>query len=361
MTGLERVMTTLQHKEPDKVPVWELIVNEPVIKGLWGDISPLDFVEKEGLDGVTIFETHRLEEIGPDTRRDEWGIIWKIEPNGIGYPAGGPISDESDLDKYQPPDPDADYRLDELKEAVKRFKGEKAIVFLGHETFEFSHYLLGGMDKLFINYVINPGFVERLSEMIWSYKKRVLERAADEGADILLTGDDYAQRKATMMSPEHFARFILPYLQKAVDVAKSRGVPFIKHTDGYLWEVMDMIVGTGIDGIDPLEPIAGMDIGEVKRRYGDRVTVCGNVDCTEILPHGTKEQVIDAVKETIAKASPGGGHILASSNSIHPGVKPENYRTMVEAAREFGTYPLDPKMVEEYSKRDYAAEILADR
>jgi uroporphyrinogen decarboxylase len=81
------------------------------------------------------------------------------------------------------------------------------------------------------------------------------------------------------------------------------------------------------------------------------------VDCSVVLPYGTKEQVEDAVKETIAKASPGGGHILASSNSIHPGVKPENYRTMVQAARRWGVYPLDPKMVKEYSRRNYVAHL----
>jgi len=357
VTGRERFLTALQRKQPDRVPIWELIVNEPVIKALHGDISYFDFAEKEDLDGVTIFEDNRQTQIGPDTYRDEWGIIWKIEPNGIGYPSGGPIQTEADLDRYTPPDPDADHRLVTLREAVKRFKGEKAIVFLGHETFEFAHYLLGGMQNLFIKYIENPEFVHRLSEVIWSYKGRVLERAAEEGADVLLTGDDYAHAKGTIMSPEHFREFVLPYLQKAVDVARKKGVPFIKHTDGNLWKVIDWIVDTGIDGLDPIEPIAHMDIGEVKERYGDRIAVCGNVDCTEILPHGTKEQVVEAVKETIAKASPGGGHILASSNSIHPGVNPENYRTMLEAAREFGKYPLDEKMVEEYRKKNYAAQL----
>ena len=360
MTGTERFLTALARKQPDRVPLWELIVNEPVIKALYGDIPYLDFAEKEDLDGVTIFEDNRMEEIGAETFRDEWGVVWKIEPNGIPYPSGGPIRDEGDLDGYSPPDPDAGHRLVSLREAVKRFKGERAIVFLGHETFEFSHYLLGGMDKVFINYVTNPGFIERLSEMVWSYKERVLERAAEEGADVLLTGDDYAYAKGPLMSPEHFERFILPYLQKAVDVAHRKGVPFIKHTDGNLWKIMDMIVGTGIKGLDPIEPIARMDIGEVKAKYGDRIAVCGNVDCTEVLPHGSREQVIEAVKETIAKASPGGGHILASSNSIHPGVKPENYRTMVEAVREFGVYPLDAGMVSEYGKRDYAGDLGFD-
>jgi len=122
---------------------------------------------------------------------------------------------------------------------------------------------------------------------------------------------------------------------------------------------MDDIVNTGLDALDPLEPMAAMDIGKVKEQYGDRIALAGNVDCGELLSRGTAEEVVEAVKETIAKGSPGGGHILASSNSIHPAVKPENYRAMLAAAKEFGQYPLDPKMVEEYRSKNYIEKYLS--
>jgi len=180
---------------------------------------------------------------------------------------------------------------------------------------------------------------------------------AQAGVDILLTGDDYAGMTGALMSPRHFREFVLPYLQKAVDIAHQHGLPFIKHSDGNLWKILDMIVDTGIDGLHPNEPMAGMDIREVKEKYGHRIAVVGNVDCSMLLPSGTEEQVIEAVKETIAKASVGGGHILSSSNSIHPAVKPENYRAMVSAAREHGRYPLDSSMVRKYRCRDYIARF----
>jgi len=77
-----------------------------------------------------------------------------------------------------------------------------------------------------------------------------------------------------------------------------------------------------------------------------------------VLTRGTVEEVEEAVKETIAKASPGGGHILASSNSIHPAVKPENYKAMVEAARKYGRYPIEPKLIAQYRNRNYIAKYL---
>lgn len=358
MNGYERMMAALRREEPDKVPVWELIVNEPVINALYGDIGYEDFVEKDDLDGITIFEDQRVtKQISDAQFEDEWGILWTMEDNGVPYPSGGPIKTEADLDKYTPPDPDADHRLDSLRSAVKRFKGERAIVFLSHDAFEFSHYL-HGMDNLLIDYLVNPEFAHRLGRMVTDYKKRVMARAIEEGADIALTGDDYAYRTAPIMSPDAFREFCLPYMQEMVDVAKEKGVPFIKHTDGNLWPIMDMLIDTGIDALDPLEPIAGIDIGEMKEKYGHKIALAGNIDCTELLTRGTEEDVVEAVKETIAKAGMGGGYILASSNSIHPGVDPNNYRAMVEAAREFGQYPLDTKMVEEYKNKNYVAKFL---
>ena len=355
MTGRERFLKALRREQPDRVPLWELIVNEPVIRALHGPgVSYLDFVELEDLDAVTTFETQRFEPLGAHTVRDEWGIVWRTDEPGIPYRVDGPIHSEADLDRYTPPNPDADGRMAQVEEAVRRFKGQRAIVFLGHEAFEFSHYLYG-MDNLLMAFALEPRLAQRLARIVTDYKKRTFERAAAAGADVLLTGDDYANRKGPLMSPAHFREFALPYLREMTDTAHRLGKPFIKHTDGNLWPILDLLVGAYIEALDPIEPIAGMDIGEVKARYGDRIALCGNVDCGELLSRGTPEEVVEAVKETIAKASPGGGHILASSNSIHPAVDPRNYRAMVEAARRFGQYPIDEKMIAEYRTKNYIA------
>ncbi len=373
MTGYERMMTALRREEPDRVPMFELIINEPVIKALYPDLTleskvqrgsqgiyqiQADFIEREDLDAIVIFEDARVTKwVDEDHYVDEWGITWQVPDTGIPYVVEHPIQSEADLDSYTPPIPDTDYRFDTLREAVRRFKGEKALIFLGHDAFEYSHYLRG-LENLLMDYVFDPDFAKRLARMVMEYKRRVLELAADEGADVLLTGDDYAHRHAPIMSPTHFREFVLPYFQEAVDVAKNKGVPFMKHTDGNLWPIIDDIVNTGLEALDPLEPVAGMDIGKVKEQYGDRIALAGNVDCGELLSRGTPEEVVEAVKETIAKASPGGGHILASSNSIHPAVNPKNYKAMVDAAKEFGQYPLDAKMVEEYRNKNYIAKYL---
>ncbi|MFQ5997313.1 MAG: uroporphyrinogen decarboxylase family protein, partial [Dehalococcoidales bacterium] len=116
--------------------------------------------------------------------------------------------------------------------------------------------------------------------------------------------------------------------------------PCIKHTDGNIWPIYDVILDTGIDGLHPIDPMAGMDIGEAKAKFGDKVCLCGNVSCAFSLVSGTVEEVRQETREVIRKAGKGGGLICMSSNSIHSGVKPENYVALVKAIREFGQYPL---------------------
>jgi len=340
MNGLGRMLAALDLQEPDRIPTWELIINEPVITALAGPVSKEDFYESEDLDGISVFEdVRRIEWIDATSYRDEWGILWRIEPTGLAYPSGGPIRTPEDLAEYSPPDPNADHRLESLQRAVRRFGGSRAVVFACHEAFEFSHYLRG-MTTLLMDYYRNPGLARRLARIVTDYKKTVIARAIDAGADVVLTGDDYCNRNGPLMSVAHFERFVLPYLRETVGVARRRGVPYIKHTDGNIWPIFELMVDAGISAIDPLEPAAGMDIGKVKQEYGDRICLVGNIDCGELLSRRAPKDVVASVKETIAKAGQGGGYILSSSNSIHPAVRPHNYQAMVEAARHYGRYPL---------------------
>lgn len=350
MNGCERFISALRKEEPDRVPIWELIVNQPVVEGIMGAGGTyVDLCNHLDLDGVTCGEDQRLSWISGDEYTDEWGIRWRVGAGGLSYPVGGPIRDKEDITSYEAPDPDADWRLKTLEEFVRRFKGKRAIVFLGHESFEFSHYLVGGMRKLFLLYAREPDYAFRLADIISRYKLAVMERAVEVGADVLLTGDDYCNAHGPFMRPEQFRKFVLPYLERAVGCARKMGVPFIKHTDGYLWPIIGDLVDCGIDGLHPIEPAARMDIGEVKSKFGGRICVIGNIDCSYILSMGSLEEVRVAVKKVIAKASPGGGHIISSSNSIHPGVKPENFLEMVRVAKEYGKYPIDEKLIKEFS------------
>ena len=147
--------------------------------------------------------------------------------------------------------------------------------------------------------------------------------------------------KGPMVSPRHTARFLTPNLKKMVDLVHGLNKPIIKHSDGNIYKIIDLIVETGVNGLHPIDVIAGMEIGELKTKYGDKICLIGNVNAGATLCWQTEDEVRQEVKGCIRKAGTGGGYICSSSNSIHSGVKPENYVAMVKAIKEYGKYPIN--------------------
>ena len=112
----------------------------------------------------------------------------------------------------------------------------------------------------------------------------------------------------------------------------------MKHTDGNINPILDDIIGTGVDGLHPIET-GVMDLSEVKENYGEEVCVLGNIDCRYVLPFGTEDDVRRDVRRSINEGGKGGGYVLTSSNSLHANVKVDNIFTMVDETRKYGRYP----------------------
>jgi len=173
---------------------------------------------------------------------------------------------------------------------------------------------------------------------VTDYHVELYRRVIKEGIEIILLGDDYAGKTGPLISPDDFQRFVLPGLTRIVKEIKGAGAYVIKHTDGDLWKIMDMLVSTGLDYLGPLQASAGTDLALIKNRY-PKVAVMGSVE-VDVLVRGTKEETIKETRENIKKYSPGGRHILSSSNTISSGVQPENLRAMIETAKKAGFYPI---------------------
>ena len=343
LTSLERVFKTLNLQEPDVVPTCELIVDPKVQNVILPGASYEDFVEFMDLDAAVYYEWayDRYETVdeAKGIIRDKFGVIKRLTTEVDAIPIEAPIKSEKDLDNYTPPDPDVPWKYETLEAAVKRFKGQRSVIATAMDVFYQVNEIRGMYDH-FMDVVRNPDLIERLTEIVLDYNLRYIRNCIEVGADIIWITGDIATTIGPMVSPKHIERFAIRPLKATVDECKSHGVPCLKHTDGNIWSIFDMLVGTGIAGIHPIDPESGMDIGEAKTKYGNRVCLIGNIDCGATLCWGTEEEVRQEVKECIRKAGAGGGLICASSNSIHSGVKPENYVTMVKAIREYGRYPL---------------------
>lgn len=339
MNHHERVMAAMHRRQPDRVPIVEMLIDEGVGRALCpeardaGELA--EALDLDAVGGGVVFE--RVART-PDGWIDEWGVRYITGPEHIDHPVAGPIRSRADLAGYRPPDPDAPQRLGLLPRFVERYKGRRAILFHQRAAFMWSAFLMG-MDNLLLAFIDDPGLAEAVMDVVVAVNERVARNAVRAGADIITLGDDYAANWGPMFSREHFERLVLPRLQRVVDAIHEEGGLAIKHSDGNLWPILDLIVDTGVEAINPLEPVAGMNLAEAKERFGDRVCLVGNVDCGELLSHGTTQAVEAAVRQCIADAAEGGGYILSSSNSIHSSVSPDNYRAMIQAGRRWGGYP----------------------
>ncbi len=341
MNSYERVMMALKLKEPDRVPIVEWTISPKIIKALCPHArNQTDFESLMGLDAVsTAHQFKKVAENRDGTYVDEMGVVFKPSPEVQDHPLRGPIQSKNDLKKYAPPDPDAPYRLGRLPELVARFKGKKAIIFQCRGALMWSVFLRG-FENLLLDFLVQPEFAHELMDTVLSMSLRLARNAIRAGADAILVADDYAGNQGPFFSPAVAKEFVIPRLKRMVDAVHEEGGKIIKHSDGNLWPILDMIVETGIDALHPMEPVAGMDIGKIKQKYGKRICLIGNIDCSYLLSEAPVEEVEVAVKECIRKAAPGGGHIISSSNCIHSSVKPENYRTMIGATMKYGKYPI---------------------
>jgi len=342
MNSVERVHAALRLQQPDRVPVVEFVVDEKVARRAVPDCRDVaDCMDRLDMDGVGCgARFDRVSELPDGTFVDEWGVTYKGNTEAVAHPLRGPIAKPADALAYSPPDPEALGRLGQLPDLVDRYKGRRTILFHHRAAFMWSAYLMG-IDRILMNFLAEPEMIETVMDKVLECNMGVVRRAIQAGAEVIILGDDYASNHGPMMSPAHFKQFIFPRLKRMIDMIHEEGALCIKHTDGNIYTLLEMIVDAEPDGINPIEPVAGMELGRVKQLVGDRVCITGNIDCAHLLPHGTEDEVREAVRQAIADAAPGGGYILCSSNSIHSSCKPENFVAMVRACRELGRYPIE--------------------
>ncbi len=345
MNSRERVFAALERREPDRVPLFESLIDVRVIEGVLPGGTYEDIVEHLEIDCIGLNRsswdktTITFVNEAKGLFRDRWGVIRALGPEAVPYPIEPAIRTPDDLKTYAPPDPSDPAIYGHLPQLVAKHKGRRAICFTGRDAY-FDPAHVRGVENFLMDMVLNPRLVHEIIDICLQYDMEVVRRAIKLGVDVVVFGDDYADKNSSLMSPRHFREFILPGLKKAIKNAHDHGAYVIKHTDGNIWGLMDMILEAEPDGLHPLEPVAGMELGKVKALYGDRVCLVGNVDCGALLSWGTPAEVRREVERCILAAGRGGGYMLSSSNSIHSSVKPQNLVAMAEACREFGLYPI---------------------
>lgn len=360
MNSRERILTALDSNRPDKVPIFETYINESSIVKLAKLLRPgavkvksvkercgeerkeiLDLyclvVEQLGLDATCTNFSIGIELINENYGRDKFGTVYSLSEHGEPIPVDGPVKDRSEIKGFDMVDKLNIDDFANVQHVIHKLGKSKAHFVMITDPFKVSWRLRGGMQHLLTDYILDPGLVHDLARISTDFDMAAIDIAIKVGADGVIMVGDLAGEQTTMMSPDQFREYIKPYESEIVNYAHKKGIKIVKHSDGNIWSILDDFLEIGFDGAHPIQPQC-MDIAEVKEYLGGRMCILGNIDCRVLLPFGTEEEVRQSVKETIEKAAPQGGYIITSSNSVHPGVKPENYITMVKTAHNHGIY-----------------------
>ncbi len=277
---------------------------------------------------------------------DFFGRTYDVVMDGCGNVAapmyrGGTIKSPADW-----------YALD--KKAILRFP-EKANRFYSSVSRDFADriFLFGlygfglfehlwqpmGFERFAVAVRKEREFMQRVVRFYTDLDCMMLEALADAGMPALVYANDLAYRSGPMVNPRVLDELLGDAYRRITETAKELGMKIILHSCGNIGSLLSWVADCGFQGVHPLEPTAGMDLSEAKRSIGDRLCIVGNLDITHVLVDASRDEVFETVREAIRDAGPGGGYILAPNHS-HSGISVERLQWMLDAAEQYGAYPL---------------------
>ena len=157
------------------------------------------------------------------------------------------------------------------------------------------------------------------------------------GLDGFALCDDYCLNTGPFISPSQFSEFIAPYLDKLISGYRDMGFYCIKHTDGDIMPIVDQLVQCAPHALHSIDPQGGVDIAEIKRLYGKKLCLIGNVNCS-LMDTGTDEEIIESARYALKHGMPYGRYIFSTSNCIYTGMPLSSYELILDIWRKEGNY-----------------------
>ena len=382
LTPRERVLTAIQHEEPDRVPVVIGVSNatgikmKPYrgIKEIIGVDAPDEYLYDWPELGSARIDEETMRRLHSDVRGvldlepefirkrnlerephsnfiDSWGSgQFEITP-GEWFPGVHPLKDarsSKDLDAYPDwPDMSDPSRVAHVASAAKQLseENEYAILATPWLLFPFERaYAMQGMETFLLNMAMDGDFARELMERIAHYCKQLMGHFLAElgdHVDIIKIGDDLGTQESLMISPKMYRELLKPIHADFISFIKARTkAKVLFHSDGDVAPLIDDFVEIGVDILNPIQTSAGTmsNLPELKKRHGKNIVFCGGIDSHRVLPFGTPAEVREEVKRVIEIMGPGGGYMLGAVHTVMNDVPPKNVLAMVDAVEEFGRY-----------------------
>lgn len=386
MNSRERILKTLSHEEPDRVPfdlagtTWTGIASEAYTglmdflgvqsgKPEWADVIQQIVVPSDNIlemlqvdtRGLLPLTSHnwnvweKLKDAGDNWEyHDEWQFTHRFpKENGhwfsiikhpmehVGFP------DATHITEFRWPDASCQKRIEGLREKAIQYREQGKIVIikgLCAGVFEM-HQRVRGMTNAMLEPFLNPDFSDllagKLADLKIEFWQMALSKLGDV-VDIVAEGDDYGTQESQLIDPEHFRMYYKPHVARIISAIKSNA-PHVKtmfHSCGNVRPVIPDFIEMGIDILNPVHINAtGMEPVQLKKDFGkDLVFWGGGVDTQKVLPSGSPEEVAADVRKNLDALAPGGGYVFATVHNIQGEVPPQNVMEMWKTLMKHGSY-----------------------
>ena len=337
-----RFRTALLRGQPDRVPLAEVLVDHEMKEAFLGEKvtdveADLRFWMAAGYDYVLL--GRRIAGFPPFWNAAGVDNYYEVQARRSPTPGSrGPVADWHDYRNYPWMTPaDLDFAiLDQVPQYLP--PNVKVVRYLG-PIFQVV-WMLMGFDTFAFALRDDPKLVQALFDKVGQLVLAEFYDAVarpEVGAVWFL--DDVGIKTGLMVNPEVLRHFQFPFIAEMAGHCRTKGVPFIYHTDGDVRQIIPELIEMGVCALHPLEPLA-VDIYELKRTYGQQLCLIGNIELASVLALGTVDQVIADTKRHLRELAPGGGYCLGSSNSVTRDVPLENYRAMIDTVKRYGEYPI---------------------
>ena len=380
MTSRERVLASLNHQEPDRVPIAlgqatgdgiTLVAYRNLLAHLGMDPGTAQLKDTRAQTARVddaVLRRFRVDSRGiglgaPDgwtdrwlddrTVQDEWGVVRTRPADSLYFDlCRSPFAEDptrSAIESYAWPDPLNPGRYRGLREKARHLHRETdyAVVLDVNCAFFLRCCELRGWENFYTDLVADAPFAEALMDRYLEIRLAMAERALEEVGDnvdvVMVTSDDLGMTEGPLISPALYRALIKPRQRRTFDAIRARTNAFLYyHTDGAIYSLLPDLVEIGVQVLNPVEVRAvGMeDTAKLKREFGDALTFWGAIDTHHVLPQGSVAAVRDEVRRRIGDLGPGGGYVVGPVHNIQPDVPPANVVAMYDAAYETGRYPL---------------------
>ena len=351
MTKRERVEATFRFQETDRVPLYDIIINDDVIRHFTGSIPSVgEKGAKLQCEAIgKMLDMTRMAGIGPveaGEYTDDDGFVHHRNRWTSGGILKRPFDDEDGAKEWlksairRLADSIRDFSVDEVRRLflerfhrIKNYIGDDTVVLHGQSGtgLDAVRYSLGLELFSYID-ADAPDLIGEYLELSTELEVRKIHVIADPGlSPCALTFGDIAFKGRLIHSPPWLRREFVPRVARLNAAWHDHGVKCLFHSDGDLMPIMPDLIDSGIDGFNPIETAAGMAIAPIRQQFGNKIFLAGGIDISTLMSFGTPDQVKSECKMAIREA--GSGYFMGSTTEIDPGSKLENVLAMYEVSR----------------------------